>query len=240
MNILLHTADSRGHATHGWLDAHHSFSFASWYNPERMGFGALRVLNDDRIQGGQGFGTHPHKDMEIITIPLDGTLEHKDSMGNGSSIEAGELQVMSAGSGITHSEFNHHADKECSLLQIWVEPRRKGLQPRYQQIRLDQDSMAGRLQQIVSPDDADDGAWIHQDAWFHLSDLKSGQELSYTLKRAGNGIYAFLIEGELTIAETTLARRDAAGITGLEDIGIHVTRDSRLLLIEVPMQAFRR
>ncbi len=194
MNKIIHRANERGHANHGWLDAWHSFSFASYHDPLKVHFGALRVLNDDTIAGGQGFGTHPHDNMEIITIPLSGALAHKDSMGNGSSIRAGEIQIMSAGTGILHSEFNDLADTPANILQIWVFPNKKSVTPRYQQMSLNLEPV-NRFHQIVSPDPDDEGGWIHQNAWFSLGTFDTGQQIDYKIKDGHNGVYVFIISG---------------------------------------------
>ena len=236
-NIMIHKSTTRGHAQHGWLDSWHSFSFANYYNPERMHFGVLRVLNDDTIDGGTGFGTHPHDNMEIISIPLEGALEHKDSMGNTAVISAGDIQVMSAGTGIYHSEYNHHKDKPGKFLQIWLFPNKRNVQPRYDQITLDVSKRKNRLQQILSPDPNDEGVWIHQDAWFHLGKFDKGTEADYSLKKAGNGIYAFVIKGTFDINGVQLTERDAAGIKDLSSIRIQSTSDdAEILLMDIPMQ----
>lgn len=235
-NIVIHRAETRGTANHGWLDAKHSFSFANYYNPERMHFGALRVLNDDAISGGMGFGTHPHDNMEIITIPLEGAIEHKDSMGNSSVINAGEIQVMSAGTGIQHSEFNHKKDDTLRLLQIWLFPNKKGVTPRYDQLVLRAEDKENKLQQILSPSANDAGVWIHQNAWFHLGKFDENKADKYELKDKTNGVYAFVIKGEFTIAGQELKSRDALGIWDIQSIEFKAnTKDSEILLIEVPM-----
>jgi len=178
-NTVLHKADSRGDANHGWLHSKHTFSFASYYNPERMNFGVLRVLNDDTVAGGMGFGTHPHDNMEIISIPLSGDLEHKDSMNNVTVIKNGDIQVMSAGTGIQHSEYNKNKDSEVKFLQIWVFPNKKNVTPRYDQITLNIADRKNKLQQILSPNSDDDGVWIHQNAWFHLANFDKGTTTNY-------------------------------------------------------------
>lgn len=233
MKTIYHSADSRGHANHGWLNANHSFSFANYYNPERIQFGSLRVLNDDTIAPGEGFGTHPHDNMEIITIPLSGDLEHKDSMGNAGVIRNGEIQVMSAGTGIQHSEFNHNKDKELKLLQIWVFPNKRNVEPRYDQISLPKKE--NELVQIVSPNKDDDGAWIHQEAWFHLGNIKQGWNGEYQMKGNNHGVYAFVINGKIKIGDQELNKRDALGISETKSFNIAVSEDSTLLLMEVPM-----
>src|SRR5690606_37735757 len=190
MNTILHKADTRGDANHGWLHSKHTFSFANYYNPERMNFGVLRVLNDDRVSENMGFGTHPHNDMEIISIPLEGDLKHKDNMGNETVIKAGDIQVMSAGTGVMHSEYNNNPDQAVKFLQIWVVPNKKNVTPRYDQITLDVTDRENKLQQIVSPNSEDAGVWIYQDAWFHMTNLEGGKELTYSLNvPEKNGVY---------------------------------------------------
>ncbi len=235
-NTVLHKAETRGHANHGWLDSHHSFSFANYYNPDRMHFGVLRVLNDDRVDAGMGFGTHPHDNMEIISIPLEGDLEHKDSMGNTAIIKKGDIQVMSAGTGIYHSEYNKNKDKLTKFLQIWVYPNKKNVTPRYDQITLKESDRHNKLQQILSPNPKDEGVWIHQDAWFHLGRFDKNFTTDYKLKKSGNGIYAFVIKGDVNIGNIKLNQRDALGIWDTSAIKITAnTQDAELLLIEVPM-----
>ena len=235
MKSVLHKADTRGKAFHGWLESYHSFSFANYYNPERVHFGVLRVLNDDRVAPGRGFGTHPHDNMEIISIPLEGDLEHKDSMGNTTVIRSGDVQVMSAGTGIYHSEFNKHQDKEVRFLQIWLFPNKKNVTPRYDQTTLGNTNQKNKLHQILSPSPHDEGVWIHQDAWFHMGSLEAGQAVTYDLKKQGNGIYAFILEGEVTIGDQPLSRRDGYGVWDTDRIEIKASQDARILLMEVPM-----
>ncbi len=232
---VLHKADSRGHANHGWLDTHHSFSFARYYNPERMHFGVLRVLNDDRVTAGRGFRTHPHDNMEIISIPLEGDLEHKDSMGNVAVIKEGDVQVMSAGTGIRHSEFNKNGDKDVKFLQIWLFPREKGVVPRYDQISIRDVAVRNEFYQVLSPNPNDQGVWIHQDAWFHIGEIEAGQSAEYTLKQPGNGIYAFVIEGAGAMQGQPLEKRDGYGVWDTDKIAFEATSDSKVLLMEVPM-----
>jgi len=236
MKTILHKAETRGHANHGWLDSHHTFSFANYYNPERMQFGALRVLNDDRVSAGEGFGTHPHDNMEIVSIPLFGDLEHKDSMGNHGVITTGEIQVMSAGTGIFHSEFNKNKDKETRFLQIWVIPNKRNVTPRYDQLSIAEIAKPDELSQILSPNPNDQGVWIHQRAWFHIGELSTGWKGNYNLKEETNGVYFFVIEGEVTIAGQALSRRDGLGVSETQEIAITATSDARLLVMEVPMQ----
>ena len=235
-NAVYHPAESRGMANHGWLDTKHSFSFASYYNPERMHFGVLRVLNDDTVAPGMGFGTHPHDNMEIISIPLEGDLEHKDSMGNVAVIRNGDIQVMSAGTGIRHSEYNKNPDKTVKFLQIWVFPNKKNVTPRYDQISLKAADRKNRLQQILSPSSDDDGVWIHQDAWFHLGSFEKGFSTKYQLKKKGNGVYAFLIGGSLKLNGQELKKRDGFGIWNIDALTLEATEKTELLLMEVPMQ----
>ncbi|MBV6439632.1 MAG: pirin family protein [Haliscomenobacteraceae bacterium CHB4] len=235
-NTVLHKADSRGHANHGWLDSHHTFSFANYYNPERMHFGVLRVLNDDIVAPGRGFGTHPHDNMEIISIPLSGDLEHKDSMGNTTVIQQGDIQVMSAGTGIQHSEFNKNRDKDVRFLQIWLFPNKRSVTPRYDQITLDTAKLKNNLLQVLSPNADDDGVWIHQDAWFHLGQLDKDFKTEYTLKNKDkNGVYAFVIDGDVTINGQALNRRDGLGIWNVDKLDITADSNAQLLLMEVPM-----
>ncbi len=234
-NTVLHKANTRGHANHGWLDAHHTFSFANYYNPDRVQFGVLRVLNDDIIDGGMGFGTHPHDNMEIITIPLEGDLAHKDSMGNTEVIKFGDVQVMSAGTGIQHSEFNPNHDKRTNLLQIWVFPKYRNVEPRYQQITLNVADRENKFQQILSPNADDEGVWIHQDAWFHMTNLEAGKSLTYQRKKEGNGLYVFVIKGKVTVDNQELELRDGMGITDFETVDFKAIENTELLLMEVPM-----
>jgi redox-sensitive bicupin YhaK (pirin superfamily) len=235
MKKVLHKAATRGHANHGWLNSYHSFSFAGYYNPERIHFGALRVLNDDCVAAGMGFGTHPHDNMEIISIPLSGDLRHKDSMGNETVIKQGDIQVMSAGTGISHSEMNANKDKDVKFLQIWVFPNKKNVQPRYGQITLDESKMKNNLLQVLSPNADDEGVWIHQDAWFSLGNLEKGFTGEYKLKGADSGVYAFVLEGDVTINGESLNKRDGLGISETDTLHITADADARLLLMEVPM-----
>jgi redox-sensitive bicupin YhaK (pirin superfamily) len=235
MKTILHKADTRGYAHHGWLTSHHTFSFANYYDPERTHFGVLRVLNDDTVAPGRGFGTHPHDNMEIISIPLEGDLEHKDSMGNVALIREGDIQVMSAGTGVTHSEYNKNSDREVKFLQIWVFPREKGVAPRYDQISLSDLKKENEFYQVLSPLEADQGVWIHQDAWFHLGEFTRELTAGYKLKKEGNGIYAFILEGKVEIEGQALGPRDGFGITEVNEIEVRAYTGSRVLLMEVPM-----
>ena len=235
MNTVLHKANTRGNANHGWLNSYHSFSFANYYNPERMGFGKLRVLNDDYVKPGMGFNTHPHSNMEIISIPLEGDLEHQDSAGNVAVIKEGDIQVMSAGSGIYHSEFNKNKDKAVKFLQIWVLTNKIGVNPRYDQMTLDQSKLNNRFMQILSPNPKDDGVWIYQDAWFHLGKFSNKIIHNYKIHKKGNGLYAFILEGTASIENQKLGRQDAFGIWNTEQIKINADENSTILLLEVPM-----
>jgi len=235
MKTILHKSETRGHANHGWLDSHHTFSFANYYDPERVHFGTLRVLNDDWIAAGEGFGKHPHDNMEIITIPVSGVVEHKDSMGNHGLINAGEIQVMSAGTGIFHSEYNHEKSQALELFQIWVFPDKKNVTPRYDQISLANIAKPDELYQILSPNPDDQGVWIHQHAWFHMGDLSAGWTGKYNLKDPKNGVYFFVIEGDVTVAGQELNRRDGFGVSEVTEIEINATTNSKLLIMEIPM-----
>ena len=235
MKKIFHPASSRGAADHGWLHAKHSFSFANYYNSERVQFGALRVLNDDIIAPGMGFGTHPHDNMEIITIPLDGALEHKDSLDNIGVIETDEIQVMSAGSGVYHSEYNKNKDQSVSLLQIWVFPNKKNVTPRYDQKNIKDLKKVNSFYPIVTPNQNGPGMWIHQDAWFHLGEFDKETRINYNINKKGNGVYAFLIEGSVQIDGESLEKRDALGIWDTEKFELLANQNSRVLLIEVPL-----
>ncbi len=232
---VLHKAATRGDANHGWLQSKHTFSFANYYNPERMNFGVLRVLNDDTVAAGMGFGKHPHSDMEIISIPLEGDLKHMDSTGRSEIIKQGDVQVMSAGSGIQHSEMNANRDQQVKFLQIWIMPNKRGVEPRYQQITLEEEARHNQLEQILSPNENDEGVWIHQDAWFHLGKLEKGVEQNYAVKKPGNGVYAFVIEGDVTINGQALNKRDGYGLWDIETLDIKADSNAELLLMEVPM-----
>ncbi len=235
-NTILHKAETRGYANHGWLQSKHTFSFANYYNPQRMHFGVLRVLNDDRVEAGMGFGTHPHDNMEIISIPLEGDLEHKDSMGNTAIIKKGDVQVMSAGSGITHSEYNRSKDSLVKFLQIWIFPNKKNVAPRYDQISLNSNDRHNKLQQIVSPNANEEGVWINQDAWFFMGNFDKELEVEYQIKKSGNGVYAFVLTGDFTIDGIALNTRDGIGIWDTEKITIKSDSDeAEILLMEVPM-----
>lgn len=234
-NIVLHKADTRGNANHGWLQSFHTFSFANYFNPERTNFGVLRVLNDDTVSGGMGFGKHPHQDMEIISIPLEGDLEHQDSMGNKTVIRKGDIQIMSAGTGVQHSEYNKNENEQVKFLQIWVIPNKKGVTPRYDQITLNEEDRHNKLQQILSPDANDAGVWIHQDAWFHLGKFDAGFSTEYNFKKEGNGLYVFVLNGDVTVEGQALNQRDGLGIWNKDNVTITASSNAEFLLMEVPM-----
>ena len=236
MKKTLHKADTRGVAEHGWLSSRHTFSFAGYHDPERMRFGLLRVINDDVVQPGMGFGTHPHENMEIISIPITGELRHQDSMGNIQRIKAGEVQIMSAGTGITHSEYNGSESEPVNFLQIWVLPKERDIEPRYDQKLFSRDQRQGRFQNVVAPDQNDGGVWINQDAWFWLGDFETGQSDTYTIKRTGNGAYFFVLEGAVTVASEQLERRDGLGIEDAASVDVEATEDCQLLVMDVPVQ----
>lgn len=232
---VLHKASTRGDANHGWLKSRHTFSFANYYDPERMHFGAIRVINDDIVAPGMGFGTHPHDNMEIISIPLEGDLEHKDSMGNTTVIRHGDIQVMSAGTGIKHSEYNKNDDRPVKFIQIWVFPNKRGVTPRYDQITLNIEDRKNRFQQILSPSPEDEGVWIHQNAWFHISDLEKGNSLDYELKSPGNGLYILVLEGDVIVDGNKLSKRDGLGLWETNKVSFTAESNTSLLLMEVPM-----
>ena len=236
MKTVFHPSSQRGKANHGWLNSRHSFSFANDHDSSKMNFGLLRVLNDDVVSGGQGFGQHPHENMEIISIPLSGDLKHEDSMGNKTVIREGEIQVMSAGTGIFHSEYNANKEQAVEFLQIWIFPRSQDIPPRYDQTELNDLHLANKLHQVLSPNPSDQGVWIHQDAWFHIGTFNEGIETVYPIKKEGNGIYAFVLEGSFDINGQRLEKRDALGIWETLELSIRsLDLNSRLLLIDVPM-----
>ena len=235
MKTIYHAADSRGNADHGWLKSRHTFSFANYHNPERMGFGALRVINDDFVIGGQGFGKHSHRDMEIISIPLSGKLGHGDNIGNNGIIETGEIQVMSAGTGITHSEMNGDNEEAVKFLQIWVIPNKMNVEPRYQQIRMDEIMQPNKFNQVLSPNADDAGVWIHQNAWFSMGDFDKGLTETYQLKDPNNGVYIFVISGKVVVNGNTLDTRDGLGVWDTKNFTMDVEEDAKVLLMEVPM-----
>ena len=235
MQTIYHSADSRGDANHGWLKSRHTFSFANYHNPERMGFGALRVINDDFVIGGQGFGKHSHRDMEIVSIPLAGKLGHGDNLGNNGVIETGEIQVMSAGTGITHSEMNGSADEPMKFLQIWIIPNKLNVAPRYQQVRMDGIMQLNTFNQVLSPNANDAGVWIYQNAWFSIGNFDNGVTQTYQLKDLNNGVYIFVISGKVVISDNTLDTRDGLGIWDTSNFTVDVEQDARVLVMEVPI-----
>lgn len=236
MKFSLHKAGSRGHANHGWLSTWHTFSFGNYYNPNRMHFGALRVLNDDTVQAGMGFGMHPHDNMEIITLVLEGELGHHDSLGNGSLIRTGEVQVMSAGTGVKHSEFCHSKTRPVKLLQIWVFPDTRDVEPRYAQAGFTEQEMQDRWRLVVSPDGDQGSQWIHQKAWFNLGSFHEGTTAELRLRQPGNGIYLFVISGEINVENQTLQARDGLGIENIEQgILLDIKKEAKILAMELPM-----
>jgi redox-sensitive bicupin YhaK (pirin superfamily) len=237
MKTILHKSDTRGHADHGWLNSYHSFSFANYHNPERMNFGVLRVLNDDMVAAGRGFGTHPHSNMEIISIPLEGDLQHMDDMGNSTVIKSGDVQVMSAGTGVSHSEHNKNKNELVKFLQIWVIPNKRDVAPRYNQISIKNIETKNSLYQILSPNENDNGVWIHQDAWFHLGDYESGKIDSYSIKKEGNGVYLFVLEGDIVVNDQNLNKRDGYGIWETDSFTLHSNSTAKVLVMEVPMNS---
>ncbi|MDZ4072914.1 MAG: pirin family protein [Sediminibacterium sp.] len=235
MKTILHKANTRGHASFGWLNSYHTFSFGHYYNPERIHFGALRVLNDDTVKGGMGFSKHPHDNMEIVSIPLSGDLHHKDTTGRDEIIRQHDVQIMSAGSGIAHSETNANHDKEVKFLQIWVFPKEKNIEPRYQQKSFKPEDRLNQVLAVVAPDD-EQAVWINQDAWFSLANLEAGIEKTYQIKRKENGVYAFVIGGQVTINGEQLDARDGLGIWETDTINITANNNAEILLIDVPMK----
>lgn len=233
--MIIHTADSRGLADHGWLKSRHTFSFADYYNPERMGFGALRVINDDSVEAGMGFGAHPHRDMEIISIPLKGALQHKDSEGNSSIIKKGDVQIMSAGTGIRHSEFNASQSEEVKFLQIWVMPARLGVKPRYEQKSFFHQDRTNKFVTVVSPDGREGSVSINQNAYFSLADIEENVELKYERKSQGNGLYIFILKGKISIDGKEFNARDGIGIYDFEVISLNAKESTEVLMMEVPV-----
>jgi len=235
MKTTIHKANTRGHANHGWLNSYHTFSFAGYYDPQRIHFGALRVLNDDTVAGGAGFSKHPHDNMEIISIPLSGDLEHQDTTGRHAIIRQGDVQIMSAGSGIAHSEKNANHNKEVKFLQIWVFPEKRNIEPRYEQKTFLSTDRINKWQEVVAPDNTN-ALWINQQAWFSLSNLQKDQSLSYQLHKEGSGVYLFLINGSIQIGETILEARDGIGIEATSSFNIVANEDAEILVMEVPME----
>ena len=236
MKKILHLANERGHADHGWLNAHHSFSFANWYDPSKINFGMLRVLNDDIVAQEQGFGMHPHNDMEIVTIILKGALQHRDNMGNGSVIKPGDVQVMSAGTGVTHSEFNPSPNEAVSLFQLWIFPKENGIKPRYDQKTFDPSERENKIQTLASGFKTNGELYIHQDAAISLSSLEKDKSVEYNMRKIGNGAYIMVVEGSVEIAGEKLALRDAIGITDTMNFQIRALSNAEILIIDVPMQ----
>ncbi len=235
MKKIFHKSEDRGLVNHGWLKAAHSFSFASYYDREKVNFGKLRVLNDDIVAPARGFDLHQHQDMEIITIPIHGSLEHRDSMGNGSVITSGEIQNMSAGTGITHSEFNPMTESEVNLLQIWIFPKTRDVNPRYGQLKYNNKKLENNIVNFVSPVADETKLWINQDAWISLSRPLKGTELVYQLNKEGNGVYLFVIDGEVELGNQKLGPRDALGLWDTDSISIVAGKNSFLLLLDIPM-----
>ena len=235
MRKIVHKADSGGYFDYGWLKTNHSFSFSQYYDPERMNFGMLRVLNDDIVAPGQGFGTHPHNDMEIVSIPLKGGLAHRDNTGSEGIIYPNEVQVMSAGTGILHSEFNHSKEEELNFLQLWILPDKKGHEPRYDQKTFNPAARKNQLQSIVTPDKSNGKLWLNQDAFLSMADIEKGKSINYRINLKGNGVYVFVTEGKIDLAEEKLEKRDGMGIWEVDEIPLIANDDSQILLIEVPM-----
>ncbi len=231
MKTTLHKSGSRGHANHGWLDTYHTFSFADYHNPDRVHFGAIRVLNDDTVAGGRGFGAHPHSNMEIISIPLKGALEHQDSTGHQQVIKEGEVQIMSAGSGIQHSEHNHDPALPVNFLQIWILPEKQNIEPRYEQKRFDLKEVKNEFVNVLAPDNPN-ALWINQQAWLYLGEFEKDKQQQYTLRSAENGIYVFMIEGEMEVGDTYLQRRDGLEISGTTEVNLKITEDAKILFVE--------
>jgi len=235
MKTTIHKANTRGYFNHGWLKTFHTFSFAGYYDKSRVHFGMLRVLNDDIIEAGEGFGTHPHDNMEIVTIPIYGELAHKDSIGREEIIKANEVQVMSAGTGLLHSEYNASDRDPVNLLQIWVFPKEHNVEPRYDQRIFDPFLMKNTIFTVVSPEKKDDSLWLNQDAYFSLSDLDEGKTVEYKINTNGNGLYIFVIDGKIQIDDETLDKKDGMGIEEIKSISVKALFDSKVLFIEIPM-----
>ena len=234
MKTIIHKAETRGTAFFGWLDSKHTFSFGRYYNPDRINFGALRVLNDDIVEPGMGFGTHPHDNMEIVSIPLEGDLEHKDSTGNTEVIRSGDVQIMSAGYGLTHSEYNHSRTNKVNFLQLWVLPKKLDIEPRYEQKTFKAGDRLNTVQTVVAPDNPD-AVWINQDSWFSLAEIEKDKTISYSIHKKGNGVYGFIIDGSVSFGDATVDRRDGIGITDFEKLEMTAKENSKMLLVEVPM-----
>ena len=237
MQTVIHTSESRGHANHGWLDTYHTFSFGMYHDPSRMHFGMLRVLNDDFVIGGAGFGKHGHDNMEIISIPLQGSLAHSDSTGNEGIISTGDVQIMSAGSGIQHAEYNASDNELVNFLQLWIFPKERNINPRYDQMSIAKQDVQNQFRNIVSSEKKDNTLWINQDAELYLGEFDIATDIMHTLKSANHGVYVFVIEGSVTIGETTLNKRDGMGIYDIESVFMRIHEQSKILLIEIPMKA---
>lgn len=237
MKTIIHKSNTRGFANHGWLKSHHTFSFASYQNTERINFGVLRVLNDDVVQPKMGFGTHPHQNMEIISIPLKGALSHKDNMGNKRAIDVGEVQVMTAGTGLTHSEFNDSKTDEVNFLQLWILPEELNVEPNYEQRQFSNEEKKNQLQTVVAPKDKleEKALPISQQAYIYRTSLDSENTIDLKVKSIQNGFYIFVVEGEVDVVDNTLERRDAIGVYEIERIEIKAKQNSELIIIEVPM-----
>ena len=235
MQKIIYRASERGHVNHGWLNAYHSFSFANYYDPSRVHFGLLRVLNDDTVAPGMGFGMHPHDNMEIVTIPTKGALEHKDNMGNSSVIKPGEVQIMSAGTGVMHSEFNPSKTEEVKLFQVWVFPKEKNIKPRYDQKMFEVKERKNKFQTVVSPEKSTDSLWVNQDVYFSLGNFGKGTSAEYQIKNKTNGVYLMVIEGSMEVEGEELERRDAIGISEINKFKISAVSDTEILVIDVPM-----
>ncbi|NLR61577.1 pirin family protein [Chitinophaga polysaccharea] len=235
MKKVIHRADTRGYANHGWLKSHHTFSFANYYDPSRIHFGALRVLNDDAVKGGMGFGAHPHDNMEIVSIVLDGALEHRDNTGKQEIIRKNDIQIMSAGTGVVHSEFNASKTEDVNFLQIWVIPAERNVAPRYDQRTFNPASRENKLQVVIAPDRTADTLWLHQDAWFSLGKFDAGKTVAITAKKAGTGSYLFLLSGEIKVDGEILQTRDAIGLSEYNKTTVEIIKPAEFLLIDVPM-----
>ena len=235
MKLTLVKAESRGHANLGWLNSHHSFSFGSYYDPSRTQFGTLLVLNDDTVVAGRGFGLHPHDNMEIISIPLDGALEHEDSMGHTQQLRVGDVQVMSAGTGLQHKEHNASSENPVSFLQIWITPRQRNTEPRYDQKNFEASLRADRVQLLVSPEGEEESLSIGQDAWISRVDLSSGSSVDYSVRRPENGLYIFCLEGGFEIADAVVGQRDALAVNDATQLALSSAAGAEVLILDVPM-----
>lgn len=234
MKKVSHKSDTRGHANHGWLESFHSFSFANYYNPNKMNFGLLRVLNDDSVAAGRGFGAHPHDNMEIISIPLEGDLEHQDNMGNKTVIKSNDVQIMSAGTGVVHSEYNHSREDAVKFLQIWVFPKERNIKPRYAQKTFEPADRENKLQVVVSPEH-EEAVWINQDAYFSLGKFEAGKTVDYEIQKNGNGAYIFVLDGKIEVDGEVYDKRDAVGVWDTDKVNIKAAENANFLVIDVPM-----